>query len=151
MSDLSVVLDGFIASDVLSCTRILAESIINQIGGVDEFLENYETISEIGTDGGFSGFTFRDKVVPFVNDHRTDMIAYLKYHAERLGYNSLIEHIDEDLFHSDYDMDSLAYGLYVPINDINEPVNSSLAVNYWLACGSVKQLSVDFSSYTQST
>lgn len=68
----------------------LAQATIEQLGGLDVFIDSADDIANHGANTGWSGFTYSHDIQSFYQANKDDIIKFGKSDAADVGYESLL-------------------------------------------------------------
>jgi len=105
----------------------LLSEIVHQLGSTScsDLLETLAKVGDIGSDGGFKGFTCSEELLAFWSRHRSNISNHLRHSAFKLGFDGgLIEmikyfHYLKDANLSDDEIRRTLYGSFEASQIVN--------------------------------
>lgn len=107
----------------------LIRATVRQIGGLEEFKERAQDVTNHGAAGGFIGFTYYADTITFTKRNKAAIVDMLSALADDLGENTLSCLAGFNCL-KDYTVEEVADGLYNPRSDHRTAVYNALA---WFA------------------
>ena len=123
-------LKNYLANNNEGISLEIGTKIVDQFGGEEKFLAEYDNVCENGIGGGFDGFIHHADMIPFYNSNKDTLKKLMKNIAEKQGFRSLLEMMDDGLYESDYNIDMIADGLYEEESD--NPSAEYITVAEWI-------------------
>lgn len=118
-------LDGFIGN----MSRELAIATIEQFGGEESFIEEYQNVIEGGINCGIGGFIYYDDTVKFYDDNKKEILDFAKLEAVDYGSDSAVEMVKGfGLLNGLYSGDEVAEGMHDADSESHQQIANALTM-----------------------
>lgn len=132
----------------------LANALIAQLGGEEEFLSNYEEISYTGV-SGFDGFFSKKDAIEFFNKNESDIRLAVNCIATENGFDSIFEYINhyrlEALggFSDGISSDDVAKAMHEPQMSTEESSVARIQFCSWMINASISYMCEQYANYSE--
>lgn len=130
----------------LNMSEALATALINQMGGVEDFIEEYEDIANHGANNGTSGFIWHNELEAFYKENKEQILTFTKEQAKEFG-TSMGEMVSNfNTLRGNVDVEDVYEVLYA--DEDNDNYHNIIDTMCWFC---LEELSRSFSDYVSDS